>query len=38
MQLAWERINEYNPEVIVVSCCGFAVKKAEIEISSNQVK
>ena len=31
-QLAWEQIYEYNPEVIVISCCGFPVDRTMMEL------
>ncbi len=36
-QLAWEQILSYNPDVIVVSCCGFSVERAlkEIHVLAN---
>lgn len=31
-QVAWERILSYNPEVLVVMCCGFSIERALQEI------
>lgn len=33
-QLAWEQIIEYNPEVILISCCGFSVERTMIELKT----
>lgn len=33
-QVAWDEILSYNPEVIVIMCCGFSVERATLEVST----
>ncbi len=32
-QVAWEKIIEYNPDVIIVMCCGFSVERSLQDIA-----